>query len=273
MPNKMPKEIDQKLLAKYISSYLSSRPAFFSFIRPQEAYLFHQHLHLFKSPILDFGCGDGFFADLVFPRHYIDIGLDIEDSRINQAKTTKVYKKLTTFDGKKIPLRSNTISTIFSNSVLEHIPNLSQNLSEIHRILKPSGTFIASVMADKWEQYLPLGKLFGQTYLNYLRKKQEHYNLYSHKKWQRTFNKHGLEVTKVVGYLSPSIVKYNELFHYLSIPSLLSYKLAGKWILFPNWHKPIHLDQKITCLITKDIYNPTNQSASEFFILKKTNIS
>lgn len=263
-------KIDEKTLQKFVTSYLNFRPAFYALIRPQEAYLLNQNTQLFQAPILDFGCGDGFFASQVFGDNYIDVGLDLDNSRILQAKKIKTHQKLVTFDGKKVPFGSNTFSTIFSNSVLEHIPDISTNLNEIYRVLKPGGLFICSVMADKWEQFLPLGRLLGQTYINLLRKKQEHYNLFSHQKWRNIFEHHGFKIISNTGYLNKKTVNYFELCHYLSVPSLISYKISGCWTPIPNWHKPIRLSQKITSIINNDINSSLDECASLFFIMKRT---
>ena len=78
----MPKS---SFLSKVITGYLEARPFFFTLIRPQEALLFQQFNQLLKAPILDFGCGDGFFAQVVFQPLKIDLGLDVPSSRILEA--------------------------------------------------------------------------------------------------------------------------------------------------------------------------------------------
>ncbi|MBU1234786.1 MAG: methyltransferase domain-containing protein [Proteobacteria bacterium] len=261
--------IDEKTLHTFVASYLSSRPAFYAFIRPQEAYILNQNIQVAQRPILDFGCGDGFFANEAFAEQVVDVGLDVDNSRIHQAKTLKTYQRLNTYEGEEFPFTSNTFSTIFANSVLEHISNLDNSLDEIFRVLTPGGLFMTSVMADKWEQYLPIGKLLGKRYLRFLRKKQEHRNLFSHRQWQEVFEKHGFEILSVVGYLNKRTVNYLEICHYLSVPSLASYKLSGRWVPFPNWHKPMHLSKKITSIIKHDINSPVSESSALFFIMKK----
>lgn len=47
----------------------------------------YQKYKPFNAPILDIGCGDGFFAKIAFGR--IDIGLDVKNSEINEAKEKK----------------------------------------------------------------------------------------------------------------------------------------------------------------------------------------
>ena len=130
-----------KTLTDFILQYQQHRPYFFSFIRPQEAHLFCTHQQYLKKPVLDFGCGDGFFAELVFGKKQIDIGIDVKDSRAAEAQRANVYKKVVFYDGITIPARDKSVGTVISNCVLEHLPDLDTNLREICRVLNPAVTF------------------------------------------------------------------------------------------------------------------------------------
>src|SRR3989339_1936064 len=115
----------------FIRKYLENRPMFLAIIRSQEAVLFQKHNYVIKGKVLDFGCGDGFFTEIVFGKGKIDVGLDLKNSRALRADENKTYKKVVYYDGKKIPFPDKYFSTVISNCVLEHIPNLKQSLSEI----------------------------------------------------------------------------------------------------------------------------------------------
>ncbi|PIP64670.1 hypothetical protein COW96_01310, partial [Candidatus Roizmanbacteria bacterium CG22_combo_CG10-13_8_21_14_all_33_16] len=84
-------------------------------------------------------------------------------------------------------------------------------------------------MTDQWEKSLFGSKILGKVYVNWLRKKQEHFNLFSEKKWKSRFEKSGFTISKVEGYVSPKNALYLDLLHYFSLPSLISYKLFRKW--------------------------------------------
>jgi len=246
-----------KKIKYFTRKYLENRPPFYAFIRPQEASLFYEHKKFIKPPLVDFGCGDGFFSQIVFKKKYIDVGLDLKESRIGQAK--KIYKKLTIYNGVKIPYPNNCFRSVISNCVLEHIPNLKASLKEIYRILRPDGYFVATVMTNQWENYI-----FGK---KLMRKIQQHYSLFTEDGWQKTFEKIGFKVERKVGYLSASSAYYNEIFHFLSIPNLISYKLYGKWVVCPKMlASPV-----IVNAISRKISSPvqTSKSAAIFFVLKK----
>lgn len=241
---------------------------FMAIIRSQEAMLFQKHQKYIKNKALDFGCGDGFFANLVFGKNIIDVGLDLFDNkRIEEAKKENIYKRITLYDGKTIPYQKNSFDTIISNCVLEHIPNLKFSLKEIYRILKPGGYFLTTVMTDQWEKNLFGSKLFGKAYLDYMRKTQEHINLLSNKQWRNYFKKPGFKEIKAIGYMDKKSSFWLDIFHYLSIFSLIRYKLFGKWVLvsIPFFNQA---RTKIIKKIIIDDKNPDRVSAM-FYCLSK----
>ena len=260
---------NKKLLLSYIQTFLNHQPAFYSLIRPQEALLFHHHQQLIKAPILDFGCGDGFFTHTVFGHQSIDVGLDIDSSRIDQASKCDVYRQIITYDGIKIPFPDNHFQTIISNCVLEHLPQLTKNLKEIHRVLKPDGHFLTTVMTDQWEKHLIGTKIFGATYTNYLKRKQQHLNLYSLSQWQHTFTDSGFKIKDTFSYLNPPTSHLLELGHYFSLPSLLTYKLFHQLVLIKNWYRLFRLDLTINNQLNCDIDTATSDRSGTFFVLVK----
>lgn len=251
----------------FINIYLSRHPLFFSFIRPQEAYLFHKYMKYLKSPTLDFGSGDGFFADVVFGPQQIDTGIDLETNRTLEGKDAKAYKEIVYYDGITLPFQDNTYKTIVSNCVLEHIPDIQTSLKEIHRVLKPGGYFMTTVMADKWENYQLGATVLGEAYRKFMRTRQAHYNLFSDKKWRRTFTDIGFKITKEIGYISEKNARYLDLAHYLSIPSLITRNIAGKWVPFPQLGKKLNIDTWVEKYISVPV--PASQSAALFYILRK----
>lgn len=252
----------------FIKKYLENRPMFMAIIRSQEAMLFQKYNKLIKGKILDFGCSEGFFAGLVFGKNKINIGLDLFDNRrVEEAKKEKIYKKITLYDGNNIPYSDNYFGTVVSNCVLEHIPNIALSLKEIYRVLKPGGYFITSVMTDQWENNLFGSKIFGKKYIDYMRKIQVHHNLLSNIQWQTNFKKNGFKIQSIDGYLYSRSSFWLDIVHYLSIFSLIYFKLFGKWVLFsiPFLDKIIIQLIKKTILDEKDL----NKASALFFVLKK----
>lgn len=229
----------QCYLDRFIDEYLRNRPPFFALIRPQEAAIFASLRSLVERPVLDFGCGDGFFARVAFGAARIDVGLDLTESRAEEALESGAYRELTTYDGKTIPYPDGSFASVVSNSVLEHVAQLRSNVDEIYRVLTPGGRFLTSVMTDRWEEHLFGAKALGRRYREFMRKKQVHHNLLSLGNWDEVFENAGFEVEREVGYLSPRTSTYMDLMHYLSAPSLLFKALLGRWVVLPGLWVPL----------------------------------
>jgi len=254
-------------LADSIRCYLAQKPLFYSLIKPREMLLFQAHAAVIRHRILDFGCGDGFFTLLTFGKDLIDVGLDIPGSRLGQAEQRAVYKTIVSYDGLRIPFPDNAFQTVMTNSVLEHVQSLTFTLREIYRVLSPGGYVLATVMTSNWNTYLIGAKIIGGWYQTFLKKLQQHHNLLSHEEWSASFADAGFNIVETTGYLSKKTARFLELFHYLSIPSLVTHALSGKWVLFPG----LLAGEKSSAAIAHLIDYPVafEQSAALFFLLKK----
>jgi SAM-dependent methyltransferase len=155
-----------------------------------------------------------------------------------------------------------------SNSVLEHVADLDQTLHEIGRVLKPGGYFLTTVMTEQWEQALLGKKIGGKFYTEWLKKRQKHWHLLSVKNWIEYFENHQLLCQQKVGYLPPKQSRIMEALHYLSLPSLLSYKLFRRWVLWPNAYRFCPLTPWIKAL-NKTTQTQVRQASSVFFVLQK----
>ncbi|MBM3283497.1 class I SAM-dependent methyltransferase [Candidatus Gottesmanbacteria bacterium] len=256
----------------FLKTYLAKRPFFLSLIRAKEAYLFQRFLPL-KNPILDIGCGDGFFAKTALimfensTENYIDVGLDLENSRIKEAKMVGIYKRVVKYNGSKIPFPSRYFSTIIANCVLEHVMDIEIVLEEIYRVLKPNGLFLTTVMAKQWEKYMFGALLLGSRYQKWMQKKQVHLNLLNADGWDDVFTRLDFSIKEKIGYFPKSICMLFDMAHYLSLPSLVTYKLFGKWVLLGDKLSviyPINLLSKIL----KTNTHP-DESGAIFYLLEK----
>lgn len=219
-------------MKKYLRAFLREKPLFFTFLRPKEASLY-QDYKPFKGPVLDLGCGDGFFAQVAFGN--VDVGLDPDRKMIIEAKKRKIYKIVKYYDGKKIPYSDGYFSTVVCNSTFEHIPNLDKVLHEVARVLKFGGMLYFTVPTDIWPKYL-FGRLFfGKLYERYFINKSKHYNLYNFQEWKQKLSNLGLQPTAYNHYIdNKKIMWYFDISHYLSAPALLSKIVFNKWVLFPQ---------------------------------------
>jgi len=217
-------------------------------------------------PVLDVGCGDGFFVSCLTEDNTIDVGIDIYGSRLEEARGLKAYKKLIYYDGKKFPFSSTSFSTVFSNCVLEHIPDIQSVLQEMYRVLKPNGRIYITVMAKPWEDNLFGSMILGHTYTAYMRQKQQHMHVFLWRQWQTSFERAGFTIEKSIGYLSPKACRFIDIAHYLSIPNLLSYIFLKTWVLFPSL-TVLYPRAWLSRLIERD--EDKRKAGALFFVLKK----
>lgn len=185
-----------------------------------------------KSPSLDLGCGDGKITNYLFGKTFT-YGLDNDEiGDVMMARKNKIYKKILIENATKISLKNNSVNFIFSNSVLEHIPDLENVLSEASRILNKSGYFLMSVPTDGFKKNL----YFSNPIYSYFRNKMlNHYHLYNLKKWTSILNKYNLEVVKYEYCISKDQLRHWDFLALINkIPVIASVARQSRDNLSPN---------------------------------------
>jgi SAM-dependent methyltransferase len=94
---------------------------------------------LASGRVLDFGAGSAPYRVLFNCSEYITVDLE-SSGHPAERKVADFY-----YDGHSLPFDSAHFDFIFSSEVLEHVFNLEEILSEIHRVLKPSGRVLLTV--------------------------------------------------------------------------------------------------------------------------------
>ncbi len=113
-----------------------------------------------KDQVLDLGCHNGQHTLKTAGKCKKIVGLDKNKNQLkiaqDSAKDLKVLNAVFNQHDleKKLPLKQNTFDKVLCLDVLEHIVNRQQLLSEIKRVLKPTGlAFIAIPNTDtSWKQ-------------------------------------------------------------------------------------------------------------------------
>jgi SAM-dependent methyltransferase len=103
-------------------------------------------LDLRRAIDLDFGCGDGIVGATVARR--IGLGVDRDARALRWARRERAYASLVEATGACLPLASGSQRLVFSNSVLEHIPDDGTVLTELARVIAPGGHLVLTVVAD-----------------------------------------------------------------------------------------------------------------------------
>jgi SAM-dependent methyltransferase len=108
-----------------------------------------QGLDLHSHVDLDVGCGNGVLGQALI--RDIGIGFDPAAAGVVWARRHKpAYRALLCASAKQIPLRGESQQLVFSNSVIEHIPDDGAALDEIARVVAPGGYLLLSTVAEEF---------------------------------------------------------------------------------------------------------------------------
>lgn len=139
MKNEFEKEYDP-----LADEYISKRQFFTS---PKEEIMeCLKEIGVSNKKVLDLGCGDGTHAKKIMELGADGVvGIDISSNFIDIAKQRNLGNcEFFVADGKEIPLPDNSVDIVFSNYVVHYFPNTNIVFSEVSRVLKPKGYFIAT---------------------------------------------------------------------------------------------------------------------------------
>ena len=232
------------LRKKYLSELVKHGPISWSLIRMTELEVLSDVK--FKKPILELACGDGTFSKILFKKKdSVDIGIDILEKEIKEAKKQNVYKSVEVADARNLPFKANTFSTVFSNGSLEHIANVEKVLSEVSRVLKPNGTLVITVPSSNFSKNLSVSTLFysfglkspAKFYANVVNAAFAHKNLWTANIWSKKLSRSNMTLVSHKEYNSQFIVWLHEIFFLTAIPSIIFKKITGSFFVFKNFRK------------------------------------
>jgi len=236
-------------------SQISSLPYFRGLLRAVEA-RFYENIEL-PAPTLDLGCGDGHFASLAFDRK-LEVGLDPWAKPLREAENRGVYGKVVLSKASEIPYPDAYFAGAVSNSVLEHIPALEPVLTELARVMQPGAPFIFCVPNHRFLATLSIGRFFdrihlrglGDRYRRFFNRISRHHHCDDPQTWQGRLEAAGFTLVDWWHYFSPRSLEVLEWGHYFGLPSLVTNKLFGRWIIAP-WKWSLFF----TNLITRPAYS------------------
>ena len=224
----------------FFRTYLLKQPLFYALVRGAECRLFDS-LGPLEKPVLDLGCGNGFFASTAFSER-LSVGIDPDISGLKEAWDLKVHQHAITGEGGRLPFRKKSFHTVIANSVLEHIQEIEEALKEINRVLVPGGAFLFTVPSHEFARHLFFSALLrnlgchqlARRYGSWFNHHSRHFHTDPPVIWLARLARHGFEPESWRYYLTPAAHRAFDLAHYFSLPRLISKKLSGKWVLFPG---------------------------------------
>lgn len=249
-----------------LEEFLKNKPAIFAVIRPIEAAYFNKID--WKEPMLDVGCGDGFFAGATFPGKLIDVGIEPSAVEVEKAKKSGVYKEVICTFADKIPFPDGYFGSAFANCVVEHIDDDVTALKEISRVLKPGAIFALGVPSVYLESMLWGGRFLGQPYKNLFTRIFRHKHYHSLEDWQSIFADAGFKVLRYNYYVNERGLHDIEKAHYTEVYRVFLKKFFGRWVFNPE-KRLKKAAPKYTRMLNEVLEKEINKGAYIFFVCEK----
>lgn len=98
-----------------------------------------KHFHVLHGRMMDFGCGSKPYKPLINVDEYIGVDF-MGDGHSHKNEQIDVF-----YDGRSLPLPDNSFDSVLSTEVFEHIFNLEEMISEIHRVMKAGATLLITM--------------------------------------------------------------------------------------------------------------------------------
>jgi SAM-dependent methyltransferase len=255
----------------YLWLHLRDLPYFRGLLRAVEA-SYYAHIDL-PAPLLDVGSGDGHFVTVAF-KQPVDVGIDPWVAPMKEAAQHGGYRLLVLGDGGRMPFPDAWFGSAMSNSVLEHIPEVDRVLAETARVLKPGAPFAFCVPNHQFLSSLSVSNFFDRTGLNslgdayraFFNRIARHIHCDSPEVWGARLEQAGFALERWWHYYPPSAMRVTEWGHYLGLPSLVSHRLTGRWVLAPyRWNLAL------TEWYTRRRYDPTpcEDGVCTFYIARR----
>ena len=187
-----------------------------------------------EGPVLDVGCGDGFWWTL---RDHDDrevYGIDISASEIAQARTR--IKAEVTDVSKEQPFPETKFEQIIGNCSLEHVPDIDAALGNLRKAAAHGARLVMFVPTPRWAyqgrlqsfllRHAPRVAMSVSGALNGF---FQHWHLYDQKVWTRLLAQHGWNVRAIYGMGSARSEFLYRLFLPPSFAEFLIKQVTGKY--------------------------------------------
>jgi SAM-dependent methyltransferase len=156
------------------------------------------------GPVLDVGCGDGFWWTLRDAQGREIYGIDISAREVAQART-RIRAELTDVSASQ-PFPGVGFGEIIGNCSLEHVPDIDAALRNLRRAAAPGGRLLMFVPTPRWAfqgrtqaMLMRRAPRVAMTVAGALNGFFQHWHLYDAKVWRRLLEQNGWQVRSIQG--------------------------------------------------------------------------
>jgi len=182
-------------------------------------------------PVLDLGCGDGFFAHQVLPRHLREriVGADRNLRQLREPCRRESDGRAICADARTLPFPSETFGLVLTNCSLEHVEGVEGALSEIARVLKSEGRLVFTVPSEHFGRLLFLSRVLAsiglqrpaQSYAALVNRIFGHRNILPPEQWRKALESAGLRLDRIEYFMPAPLARAWDLRLWWGMPILL----------------------------------------------------
>ena len=185
----------------------------------------------FAMPVLDLGCGTGEGARAVLRSHWPLDGLELVPAEARVAHASDVYRAVVRADATRAPLAAGGYETVYSQSVLEHIPDDIGAIREAARLLAPGGRLVFTVPAPEFARRIRDDH--GPAELKAVDARLGHLHYRSIDEWRAVLNDADLEIEQTAGHLPAATQRV-----WKRLDELMVRRVRGRRVL--DWIRGAH---------------------------------
>jgi SAM-dependent methyltransferase len=186
------------------------------------------------SPVLDVGCGDGFWWTLRKADGRDVYGIDISEREVGQAVAR--IRAAVSDVSREVPFAPLRFQQIIGNCSLEHVPDIDGALENLRKAAAPGARLVMFVPTPRWAYQgrmqswlLAHAPRVAMTIAGAMNGFFQHWHLYDSKVWTRLLAQHGWKVRSVYGLGSARSEFLFRLFMPPAFGEFLVKKVTGKY--------------------------------------------
>jgi SAM-dependent methyltransferase len=133
----------EQLSKRYAEHNRLERGAGFVFAGPERSELFRRYVGGPGKRVLDLGCRDGALSHAYAEGNSL-VGVDADREALAEAEKLGIETRWADLD-EPLPFEDASFDVVVAGELLEHLRDPKRVVDEVRRVLRPGGTFVASV--------------------------------------------------------------------------------------------------------------------------------